>query len=678
MRGMRGVVIAIVLGGLLPQGAWAQGTVIPQPVAAFYDANGDPLNGGKLYTYACGGTTNQATYSDEAVSVANANPVVLNSAGRAVVFLKPLCYRFDLKTSADALVWSQDQIQQNGPWNITKFTGKVQYTAPPTLTVASNAIVPTDNVHKVDTAGGAATLKTITTTNVTTGFILTLTGNNPGANPVTVENGTGNMSLANGVDFAMNTATAWIQLVLSGTTWYEISRSIQSTFNTNDAVTNVVTDIVTMNHASTGVVANGFATGLRFTGESSTTDLRQMARIQSRWTDVTDATRTSALDFQTVNSAGALTTQMTISGPGVLTVNGFGTHDFPGAGTGTNVLRLQNTTAGTGNAVDLRFGNDNNTTLLQLSGYSSTFTPSGIALASGIAFNATGAGGLSLSASVGDIRFYAGGGTEVGRIDGPQWFLNDTSNVNNVSGLTINQVAADDEVLTLKSSDVAHGITGATETDTFGVFAKESATDGGLRIDGFPDTGGRGLQLRGVAITENAARSTAANAAVLVTGLLKSGTGLAAASANVNLVAVSDGNSTRFILDSDGDSHQDVGTAWTNFDAVDDLLMLNSLAAEVSREDDPWKAIIQKQFASGLDGLMPRATMQAMKLVTFNADGHHFVNMSKLAMVHTGAIRQLGLRLAQQDEVVRRLVEQNAQLELRLAALAHDERRAGR
>lgn len=43
---------------------------------------GVPLNGGKVYTYAAGTSTPQATYTDSGGTVANANPIVLDSAGR--------------------------------------------------------------------------------------------------------------------------------------------------------------------------------------------------------------------------------------------------------------------------------------------------------------------------------------------------------------------------------------------------------------------------------------------------------------------------------------------------------------------------------------------------------------------------------------------------------------------
>ena len=50
------------------------------------------------------------------------------------------------------------------------------------------------------------------------------------------------------------------------------------------------------------------------------------------------------------------------------------------------------------------------------------------------------------------------------------------------SGLTINQGANDDIILSLKSSDVAHGMTDFAETDSYGIINKASATNGGIQI----------------------------------------------------------------------------------------------------------------------------------------------------------------------------------------------------
>jgi hypothetical protein len=45
------------------------------------DANGNPLSGGKIFTYAAGSTTPATTYTSSAGTVPQANPVILNSRG---------------------------------------------------------------------------------------------------------------------------------------------------------------------------------------------------------------------------------------------------------------------------------------------------------------------------------------------------------------------------------------------------------------------------------------------------------------------------------------------------------------------------------------------------------------------------------------------------------------------
>ena len=49
-----------------------------------YSNNGQigPLNGGKVYFYVAGTSTPQDTYTDSTGKTANANPVILDSAGR--------------------------------------------------------------------------------------------------------------------------------------------------------------------------------------------------------------------------------------------------------------------------------------------------------------------------------------------------------------------------------------------------------------------------------------------------------------------------------------------------------------------------------------------------------------------------------------------------------------------
>ena len=64
-------------------------------------------------------------------------------------------------------------------------------------------------------------------------------------------------------------------------------------------------------------------------------------------------------------------------------------------------------------------------------------------------------------------------------------------------GLTINQGANDDIILSLKSSDVAHSVTAIAQADTFFFAKKLYAANGGALLQGLSDTDATGLQLTG-------------------------------------------------------------------------------------------------------------------------------------------------------------------------------------
>lgn len=91
-------------------------TLTPSPVMQFFDANGNPLVGGKLYTYAAGTTTPQATYTDYTGGTANTNPVIFNSRGEAAVWCGNSRYYMVLKDADDNLIWTADNVNgANGP-----------------------------------------------------------------------------------------------------------------------------------------------------------------------------------------------------------------------------------------------------------------------------------------------------------------------------------------------------------------------------------------------------------------------------------------------------------------------------------------------------------------------------------------------------------------------------------
>jgi hypothetical protein len=97
--------------------------------AQFFDNNGIPLAGGLIYTYAAGTTTPQATYTSNSGSIAQSNPIVLDSSGRVpsgeIWLLQVVPYKFVLETSSGTTIGTYDNISSiaGSIPQITRFTG---------------------------------------------------------------------------------------------------------------------------------------------------------------------------------------------------------------------------------------------------------------------------------------------------------------------------------------------------------------------------------------------------------------------------------------------------------------------------------------------------------------------------------------------------------------------------
>jgi len=143
-------------------------TISPVPFLQFIDANGAPLAGGKLYTYEAGTTTSLATYTTYAGNIANANPVILDSAGRASVWLAAGMYKFVLKDSTDVLSYTTDNI--SGTYGamqpaVVATQGQTVFTVLPYTTggsaiVARNGLVQEYNVDYTETNSTTITFAT--------------------------------------------------------------------------------------------------------------------------------------------------------------------------------------------------------------------------------------------------------------------------------------------------------------------------------------------------------------------------------------------------------------------------------------------------------------------------------------------------------------------------------------
>ena len=204
-------------------------------------------------------------------------------------------------------------------------------------------------------------------------------------------------------------------------------------------------------------------------------------------------------------------------------------------------------------------------------------------------------------------------------------------------GLTLDQNANDAKILTLKSSDVAHGqTTGGIETDTYLRVQKESSASGGCLITGITENGNiEGLKLAGYfgGTSGNTGKSTSQASPLVLQALNSDGSGDSAdLNSNENMVCILNRNTCRFIFDADGDFHADSGS--TTYDAYEDAHLVR--AYDLSHG----KGVIDSKFDKFVS--YNHEKLADLQLVGREDDGtpNHFINVTGMQRLHNGAIWQ--------------------------------------
>lgn len=253
-------------------------------------------------------------------------------------------------------------------------------------------------------------------------------------------------------------------------------------------------------------------------------------------------------------------------------------------------------------------------------------------------------GAQSITTSSGDLTLNPAGNVVVtSRI----LFVGDTANANQTQGITINQDGADNEALTLKSSDVGHGVTTRTESDTFFFIQKASATDGGVEMQALAEsTASVGFLLLAVAGTDNTAKTTAARGYVELRSDKINGSSVTDPGVDANIVVFRPNGTARFIFDVEGSGHADV--EWIAFDDHDDIALMDAMQREWTGRITPAKygenpLYYHREYleATGIIGKDSWHYENRGGAMQFRS----MVNFTKLAMLHHGALLQLADRL---------------------------------
>lgn len=87
--------------------------LLPNLKTRYFDANGLPLAGGKLYSYEAGTNTPLATYTDSTGTVPNSNPAILDADGYADIWMGSATYKFMLTDANDVSIFTEDEVTGN-------------------------------------------------------------------------------------------------------------------------------------------------------------------------------------------------------------------------------------------------------------------------------------------------------------------------------------------------------------------------------------------------------------------------------------------------------------------------------------------------------------------------------------------------------------------------------------
>ncbi len=202
------------------------------------------------------------------------------------------------------------------------------------------------------------------------------------------------------------------------------------------------------------------------------------------------------------------------------------------------------------------------------------------------------------------------------------------------------------EIFSIGGNGIAHGFTTDTETDTALSVKVVSTTQGGALFTGLTSAT-IALRLRGWNVTDNTTRSTAATGCVIIDGAKKSGTSNGALGANGNILVVRDNTNARFLVDKEGDIHMDATSNINAWDSHDDIALLETYRVKTAGVN------FARTFA--LDIERHAQVLSETGVLTFNADGHHFVSVKALFGLTIDAIRQTAHRVNELDERVARL-----------------------
>lgn len=220
----------------------------------------------KLFQYQAGTTTKANTYTDATKNTANSNPMTLNSSGRLDqdVYIDQ-SMKFVLATSAagdppTSSVWTIDNaLSLEQLWTTVTKTANYQ-------TVEADR----DKLIRTDATSGTLTVTLLAAATAGDGFMLAVKKIDSSGNTVIID-GNSSETIDGNLTLTLSNQYEVALLICNGTSWSVINSaaSQSTTFAADNSSNNTVTNIVTVQHTTSGTPGAGIGTGVLFNSESA-------------------------------------------------------------------------------------------------------------------------------------------------------------------------------------------------------------------------------------------------------------------------------------------------------------------------------------------------------------------------------------------------------------------------
>jgi len=215
--------------------------------------------------------------------------------------------------------------------------------------------------------------------------------------------------------------------------------------------------------------------------------------------------------------------------------------------------------------------------------------------------------------------------------------LNESASDTDPGGLCINHGSNDAASITLKNSDVAHGVTDQTETDSYAFIGKNAAANGGLLFMSFSE-GDNCHTHEAFATSSNTTQNGSGGGPFKMNGRKKSGTGATAFGSGDNVFLVQNNGQTDFIVDGNGDIFYD-GSA-SAYDSYDDAQLVRAFDIAKSTPgtiiQSKWDDFVQYKY----DDLREAGILGNQTKEDDEKGIIPFTCVTKLQKLHNGAIWQ--------------------------------------